>query len=106
MMPIIIRPAAETDIREASEWYEERELGLGGRFLDELRGTFTRIARMPLQFPSIGKGLRRALLKRFPYAIYFVPRDDSTCAVLAVLHQRRNPNIWKKRLQTEGKLPP
>jgi hypothetical protein len=39
MMQVIIRPAAEADIQEASDWYEGRELGLGGRFLDELRDT-------------------------------------------------------------------
>src|SRR5207244_1902078 len=50
------RPAAaNADVQEASDWYEGRELGLGGRFLDELRDTFARIRLMPLQFPTVGK---------------------------------------------------
>jgi len=58
---------------------------------------------MPLQFRDIGKGLRRAHVRRFPYVIYFVLRDESRAAIIAVLHQRRDPGMWKKRLQTEEK---
>jgi toxin ParE1/3/4 len=103
MIKVIVRPLAEADVQQASDWYEEKELGLGARFLDELRDSFARIRRMPLQFPAIGKGLRRALLRRFPYAIYFVPHDEHRVVIIAVLHQHRNPSIWKKRLRTEGK---
>ena len=103
MTPLLVRLrlAAEADIQEASEWYEDREPGLGGRFLDELGSTFTKIRLSPLQFPRIARSLRRALLRRFPYTIYFVLSDDVSVAVVAVLHQRRKPGIWKQRLQLE-----
>ncbi len=103
MMQLIIRPTAEMDVQEASDWYEEREPGLGASFLDELRNTFTRIRLMPLQFPNIRGGLRGALLHRFPYAIYFVTRDERRVVVIAVLHQHRSPSVLKKRLRAEGK---
>ncbi len=56
---------------------------------------------MPLQFPNVGENIRRALLRRFPYAIYFVVRDESRVAVIAILHQRRNPRVWGERLRAE-----
>lgn len=102
MIRLIIRPTAEADIEEASDWYEGEERGLGGGFLDELGNTLARVREMPLQFPSIGKGVRRALLGRFPYAIYFILREDRRAIVIAVLHQRRSPAMWKRRLRDEG----
>ncbi|HSN99656.1 MAG TPA: hypothetical protein VLS89_15280 [Candidatus Nanopelagicales bacterium] len=69
---MIVRPAAELDIRSAVEWYEAEEPGLGSRFMDELGSTLRRIQAIPLQFPHIGDGVRRALLRRFPYAVYFL----------------------------------
>ena len=101
MSRLIIRPAAEADIQEASDWYDGEERGVGVRFIDELRNTFARVRETPLQFPNIGRGIRRALLRRFPYAIYFVLRGERQSVVIAVLHQRRNPVAWKKRLGVE-----
>ncbi|MFT3773611.1 MAG: type II toxin-antitoxin system RelE/ParE family toxin [Minicystis sp.] len=101
MTRLIVRTKAELDIQEATDWYEEEEPGLGARFVDELSSTLNRIRVMPLQFPSVGQGARRALLKRFPYAIYFVLRDADQAVIIAVLHQRRAPSVWKQRTRGE-----
>ena len=71
MSRLVVRPSAELDIRDAADWYEDEELGLGSRFVDELRNILRRIGELPSQFPDVGRGTQRALLKRFPYAIYF-----------------------------------
>jgi plasmid stabilization system protein ParE len=55
-----------------------------------------RIAQNPLQFPEIGSGVRRALLQRFPYALYFIVAASPV--LIAVLHQRRHPERLKQRL--------
>ncbi|WP_437791344.1 type II toxin-antitoxin system RelE/ParE family toxin [Sorangium sp. So ce693] len=105
MIRLIVRPSAELDIREAAEWYEDEEAGLGGQFVDELRHIVSRIRELPSQFPDVGRGTRRALLKRFPYAIYFLLRgeaDQRAAVILAILHQRRRPSVWKKRTRDEG----
>jgi toxin ParE1/3/4 len=72
MAEVIVRPGAEADIREAALWYESRRPGLGGDFTLRLDALLERIVHAPLQFPEIGSGVRRAVLQRFPYAIYFV----------------------------------
>lgn len=102
MTLLVVRPLAEADIQEASDWYEEQERGLGGRFLDELGETLASVRRAPLQFPITWRTLHRALLRRFPYAVYFVQRAEGRVVILAVLHQRRAPGVWKSRLRTEG----
>lgn len=96
MAEVIVRPRAEADIREAALWYESRRPGLGSEFTLRLDALFERIAHGPLQFPEIGSAVRRALLRRFPYAIYFVIAANPV--VIAVLHQHRHPDTWKQRV--------
>lgn len=92
---VLVRPAAAADAREAALWYEAKREGLGAELVLELDGLYDRIAQHPLQFAEIGEGVRRALLRRFPYAVYFV--TDDVPVVLAVLHQHRKPERWRKR---------
>jgi plasmid stabilization system protein ParE len=92
---VIVRPPAAADVREAAFWYEAKREGLGAEFVLELDALYDRIAQHPLQFPDTGEGTRRALLRRFPYAVYFVV--DYTPVVLAVLHQHRKPRTWQER---------
>lgn len=96
----LIRLAAQVDIEEAALWYEDQRPGLGERFTAELFELIDRIAQFPLQFPVVGRSARRGLLHRFPYAVFFLLEED-TVVVLAVLHQRRDPAIWKHRVSSE-----
>ena len=91
-----VRPEAQTDIREAARLYESREIGLGLRFLREIRTALEHITDNPLMFPIIEEDVRRALAHKFPYSIYFVNEPDAI-AIIAVLHQHRRPAAWKSR---------
>lgn len=93
---LISEPRADVDVEAAFEWYENEQSGLGFEFLDELRAAYNRIADGPLKYQVSRSGIRRALLKRFPYAIYFVI-DDNDIVVLAVLHASRDPAEWQWR---------
>ena len=92
----IVRPLAQADIDDAVTWYEQQQSGLGSRFLDVLDHVFKRIRDTPLQFPTISVGMRRALLHTFPYAVYF-RETERAVVILAVLHLRRDPRIWRRR---------
>jgi len=94
---LVVRREAELDIEEAAGRYEDERQGLGDRFMSELTGLLARIAESPLQFPSAGEGARRGLLHKFPYSVYFL-LENQTVTVLAVVHQRRHPDLWKRRL--------
>jgi len=69
---------------------------LGVEFLDELRATYDRIVEGPLKYHELRSGIRRALLRRFPYAAYFAV-DTNVIVVLAVLHASRDPAEWQRR---------
>lgn len=93
---LIIRQEAEQDLADAAQWYEEERNGLGREFLSEARDAIKTIVDRPLSFPIVDSPIRRALMQRFPYAIYYVP-DLSTVAVIAVTHLKRHPNRWRSR---------
>jgi plasmid stabilization system protein ParE len=92
----IVRPLAEADLEDAARWYEDERPGLAERFLSDVDRTFARIGERPFQFPALAGEVRRALLHTFPYAVYFRASDQAV-VVLAVLHLRRNPRIWRGR---------
>lgn len=92
----IVRPLAEADLEDAARWYEDERAGLAERFLKDLDETFARIREGPFQFPTVSGEVRRALLHTFPYAVYFRASNEMV-VVLAVLHMRRNPKVWRGR---------
>jgi len=93
---LVSEPQADRDIEATFHWYENEQPGLGLQFLDELRASYDRIVEGPLKYQELRSGIRRALLRRFPYAIYFTV-DGDVIVVLAVLHARRDPAEWQRR---------
>ncbi len=94
---LITRPEAKADVEDAALWYEAQRVGLGFDFTDDLDRVLMRIRENALQFPEIEPEVRRGLLARFPYAVYFEVEDE-TAEIVAVLHQRRRPGVWRDRL--------
>jgi len=94
--PISFTPAAEVDIAESKKWYEERREGLGEEFVFSIDAVINAVSRNPLLFRVIKKNIRRALTKRFPFAVFFTIEKNEVI-VLAVLHCRRNPKLFLKR---------
>ncbi|MBT3047409.1 MAG: type II toxin-antitoxin system RelE/ParE family toxin [Candidatus Thiodiazotropha sp.] len=92
---LIIRKEAKKDIENTYQWYEDQQKGLGRLFLTEVERQLEYIHSSPQQYPLIDKLVRRALCKRFPYAIYYIHATNVT--VLALLHQRRHPAAWNRR---------
>lgn len=90
-MPVTVRPtsAACADLVAAHDWYEQRSPGLGKDFVRRVDAAFAGIADHPELFPPVHRGLRRVLVRRFPYAIFY-RIDAQTVRVIAVLHTAMN----------------
>jgi plasmid stabilization system protein ParE len=93
---LLVRPAAAADIEEAYRWYERQQEGLGDEFLTAVDATMNDILAHPRIYPVIYRDLRRALLRRFPYAIFYRLYGETAVAV-ACMHGRRDPTHWKGR---------
>jgi plasmid stabilization system protein ParE len=95
-MQVIVRPAAAADIDEAFLWYEGQRSGFGHEFLAAAQTLIDAVAQHPLRYPVVRRTTRRALLRRFPYAIYFRVYGE-VIVVVACMHGRRNPRRWQLR---------
>ena len=101
MIPIRFVSAAREDLNEDALWYEQREAGLGMRFLDEVRHTLERIVADPESHPQVDQVWRRRNVRRcsvavFPYQVIFEIRPEEI-VVLAVAHGSRRPGYWSRR---------
>jgi len=93
----LLRLEADLDVLNATQRHEQSRPGYGAHFLDEVEACIERIQSEPLSFPEVDGSVRRALLKRFRYAIYFRIIDDDEIDVLAVLHQHEELGKWRTR---------
>lgn len=91
-----LRPEAEQDVAEAALWYEANEPGLGAQFADQVQATINTIAEQPNAFTTVHKSVRRALVRRFPFGVFYQIDKDGVI-VIAILHGSRHPRAWKER---------
>lgn len=99
MKPIVeFRHAAKGDLDEAVDWYELQSPGLGTEFLRSLEAILSRVQRDPKAFPVVqGSNTRRALMRRFPFAVIYTA-TDSAIIIFAIFHVKRNPRLWYGRV--------
>ena len=95
--PLILRPAAEEDVEAAYLWYEEQSPGLGAEFLRSVEAALASVERNPEAYQQVYKQARRALLRRFPYALFYVVSPE-LIEVIGCIHTRRHPRRWRSRL--------
>ena len=96
-LPVVLSRDAQSDLRAAHDWYADRHAGLADAFLAELDRQLDHVGRAPHHFPIVYRGVRRALLRRFPYALFFRTTDDAIL-VLACFHASRDPSGWRARV--------
>lgn len=94
---LVIAPEAQVDIDEAYAWYENQRAGLGDIFLTRVDASIQSILRHPQMYPIVHEGYRRALVRRFPYAIFYEFADDRV-TVYCVFHTSRDSKKWRRRL--------
>lgn len=96
-MKFLYRSEAVEDVAGARDWYEEQRSGLGDDFVSALERSLSLVARMPDSFPVVHRDVRRVLLGRFPYALYYRRMDEDSVEIIACLHTRRSPHILRSR---------
>src|SRR5689334_14070706 len=94
---LVFAPEAELDISDAYVWYENRRVGLGEEYLSSVDACIERIRREPTIYSIVHEAYRRALIRRFPYAIFF-ENEETRITVYAVFHTSRDPQKWRQPL--------
>jgi plasmid stabilization system protein ParE len=85
-----VRRAAELDVAEAQVWYEAQRIGLGGEFHSEVSQVIDRLEETPLIYQIVHRDVRRAVIRRFPYLIWYRVLGELV-TVLACTHAKQDP---------------
>jgi toxin ParE1/3/4 len=96
-MRVEYHPAVEAELREIRRYYEERSPGLGARFIDEFERQVLALAATPERWMVVTADIRRCLMRRFPYIIYFRRVDSERIRITVVKHRRRHPDLGRER---------
>ncbi len=68
---LVFAPEAAQDIDEAYRWYEDRRVGLGEEFLSCVDACVQAVCRVPELHAKVHLEYRRALVRRFPFAVFY-----------------------------------
>ncbi len=93
---LVISLPAETDIEEIIEWYGKENKDLSREFVEILEQTLEQVISNPFLFQQVFKDYRKVDTAKFPYKIIY-RISENKIIVLAVIHHKRNPEVWKNR---------
>ena len=96
-MRVDYHPAVEAELREIQGYYDDKSPGLGSLFLDEFERQVLALAATPERWMVVTGDLRRCLMRRFPYIIYFRGIPKKGIRITVVKHQRRHPDYGRER---------
>ena len=89
--------AAKLELIQEVEFYENKEAGLGARFLASIREVVSRAILYPLTGSPYRKNTRRLLVKDFPFAVIYRSHTDGV-VIFAVAHLSKRPGYWRSRI--------
>ena len=95
-MKVLLGDGAEGDLIEIVAWLEEEQSGTGRLFKEELLACVSAVEIFPLMHPEIRSGIRRAVLKRYRYAVYYKVESDQV-EILEIVHTSRKRDHWEIR---------
>jgi toxin ParE1/3/4 len=99
--PIIIHSEAKAELDGAISYYEEQKTGLGLDFLSEVEKSIDKVQQNPnLGTPYKVSELRRYVMQRFPFLIFYAEFEEMIW-IVAIAHSKRRPDYWRRR-QMEG----
>ena len=96
-MRVIHHPDAEAELIKAAQFYERRVPTLGAQFLTAADRAIGVIQEAPERWRIVEADVRRYLMPRFRYAIYYRVLPDYL-RILAFKHHSRHPDYWRYRL--------
>lgn len=99
-MRVVLHPAADREFTEAARYYETQRPGLGADFILAVDEAVADLQAFPYRWRIIENGVRRGLLRRFPYAFYYWEKQaGEELEILSISHSKRHPLHWLGRYE-------
>ncbi len=96
-LPVVLRDEAQVEFDEAFDYYETQRPGLGVEFAECVQKVFDRISATPRMHAPVLADVRKAVVRRFPYCVYY-RAEAARIEVIAIFHTARDPTIWQGRV--------
>jgi plasmid stabilization system protein ParE len=90
---VVYLPMFDCDVLEATSWFESRANGLGAEFARAVAAELKAITRHPQAYPMVRGEVRRTIIRRFRYLIFFLERE-SELLVIGLVHGSRDLDRW------------
>lgn len=87
---------AHRDLDEAMGYYSQKNLRVATELLEAVAQAMIAIKANPLANAKVSTELHRYVMRQFPYGLYYRLAVDEIL-VVAVMHAKRNPAIWRGR---------
>jgi len=100
MFQVVFSKNAEIDLNEIGEWYRKIRQGLEAEFLICVEAEIEIIKKTPLIYKKFFLGIRKAIINKFPYGIYYLVQEKQII-VLAIAHHKRGAKIIKQKLKNK-----
>jgi len=97
MMRVIYQPDAEAELLEAIPYYGSREGSEEDPSLAAINRHVLEIASSPHRYPKVGRDIRRCVVRKFPFIIFFKDHPDRI-RILTIAHTSRHPEYWRSRV--------
>ena len=94
---IIIKPLARIDLDEAILWYENELGGLGNKFYQAFLTASETVSKYPEAFMEISPGIRRIIIKRFPYKLFYASSENKIF-IIGIIHAKRSAGFITSHL--------
>lgn len=95
---VYFRPIARAEFDVAVDWFEEKRKGLGIDFTNAVRDDLDTVSTSPLIYRKLYRDVRGVSVTGFPYQIFYRVLNDEIIEVLSVFQVRRNPTVWRNRV--------
>ena len=99
-MPYSVRykRAAAAEVEAVISWYARPEINQASSFVNDLERTESHLRAQPALYQQIEGEIRRAVLRRFPYSLFYVIERDEV-VVLACMHQHQKPRAREELIK-------
>lgn len=96
-MKLSFLDAAQSEFDDAINYYDQRSLGLGFEFAEEVEQALQRIDHYPKAWSPLSWRVRRCVVNRFPYSVIYEIRSE-IIIIVAIQHHHQEPESWRSRI--------
>ena len=100
-LPVRFLREARSEFRDAVEWYEDRQVGLGLTFISRVRDVLNSVSADSERHAVVYLDVRKAVVRNFPYVVLY-RADGAEILIVSIFHTSREPRAWKSRLSQDS----